>query len=76
MYAFVLTWEWLSEFLLTAAMGNSSALFIGEASSADFSSTPVSSVEADPEGQGVLSWALLWATWDAAFWTSYKPLST
>lgn len=63
-------------FFLTAVMGYSSDLFIGEAYSGDFSSTPVSSVETDPEGQSVLCWALLWTTWDAAFWMSYKPLPT
>lgn len=36
MYVFVLTWEPLSEFLLTASMGNSSDLFIDEAYSGDF----------------------------------------
>lgn len=41
MYVFVLTWDPLSVFLLTAAMGNSSDLFIGETYSGDFSSTPV-----------------------------------
>lgn len=36
MYVFVLTWEPLSEFLLTASMGNSSDLFIDEGYSGDF----------------------------------------
>lgn len=35
MYVFVLIWEPLSVFLLAAAMGNSSDLFIGKAYSGD-----------------------------------------
>lgn len=66
--------HWM-DFFLTATMGNSSDFFIGEAHSGHFSSTPLSSVETHPEGQSVLCWALLWTTWDAAFWMSYKPLS-
>lgn len=36
MYVFVLTWEPLSVFLLAAAVGNSSDLFIGKACSGAF----------------------------------------
>lgn len=42
------------DFFLTAAMGNSSHLFIREAYSGHFSSIPMSSVETHPEGQSVL----------------------